>query len=260
MEILADTHVHVYPVYDPAVLIRRGVRRLRRSAGTPSAACALFLAEGRGFDFFSRLRDGSAGLDSGLNVEREEEIGAVRVTESGGESIWIIAGRQIVTAERVEILALTLTGGVEDGRPSAETVEAVLAQGGVPVLAWAPGKWMFRRASVIESLLDRFGPQQLSLGDTTLRPLGWPAPAPMRDPSRRVLAGSDPLPLAGEEARVGSYGVRLAGGFDPRLPVTSFRKLLTDPDTPIQLIGRRDTPWRAAGRLFRHHRQKRGPR
>ncbi len=260
MEIFADTHVHVYPVHDPEVLFRRGVGQLRRAGGSPSAACVLFLAEGRGFDFFARLRDGSSGLDRGFNVEPTEEAGAVRVTEEGGGSAWIIAGRQIVAAEGVEILALTLTGGVEDGRPAPEAVSAVLAGGGVPVLAWAPGKWMFRRAKVVRDLLGEFGPRQLLLGDTSLRPLGWPAPSAMRDPSRRVLAGSDPLPLAGEEVRAGTYGVRLSGEFDPRRPVTSLRRLLFDPATPIQRIGRRDTPWRSAGRLLRHHRRKQGPR
>lgn len=99
MEILADTHVHVYPVHDPAVLFRRAVRQLRRAAGSPEADCALFLAEGRGFDFFARLRDGSAGLDPDFHVERTAEAGAVRVMEEGGESGWIIAGRQVVSAE-----------------------------------------------------------------------------------------------------------------------------------------------------------------
>ena len=258
MEIIADTHIHIYPVHDPAELIRRAARRLRRASSSPEAVLALFLAEGRGFDFFGRLRNGTHGLPGTFRVDSADEPEAFRVTLEEGEFVWILAGRQIAAVERVEILALTLAGGVEDGRPASETVEAVFARGGVPVLAWSPGKWMFRRAAVVRSLLRTFGPDRLLLGDTSLRPLGWPAPPAMGEPGRRVVAGSDPLPFAGEEVRAGCYGIALEGDFDELRPATSLRRLLVDPATPLRRIGRRDPPWRTAGRLFRHHFRKGG--
>ncbi len=257
MKIIADTHIHIYPVHDPAELIRRAARRLVRASSSPNPVFVLFLAEGRGFDFFGRLRNGSHGLPGTFNVEPADEPEAVRVTLEE-DTVWILAGRQVATAERVEILALTLAGGVEDGRPAAETVEAVLAGGGIPVLAWAPGKWMFRRAAVVRSLLKTFGPDRLLLGDTSLRPLGWPEPAAMREPGRKVVAGSDPLPRSGEEARAGSYGVALEGDFDGLRPAASLRRLLADPEAPLRRVGRRDPPWRTAFRLLRHHLGKRG--
>ncbi len=260
MEILADTHAHIYPVHDPAALIGGAAGRLRRAAKTADPIPALLLAEGRGHNYFDRLRDGSHGLPGNFQVEPPVEGGAVRVSRGGGESVWIFAGRQIAAGEGVEILALTLAGGVGDGLPAEAAVAEVLARGGVPVLAWAPGKWSFRRAAVVGRLLDTFGPGQLLLGDSSLRPLGWPEPAPMRDPDRRVLAGSDPLPLPGEEARAGGYGIRLSGEFDRGRPVTSIRRLLTDTSVPVGRIGRRDPPWRAAFRLVRHRLRKGGAR
>lgn len=260
MEIAADTHIHIYPVHDPAALIRGAARRLLRSVPSPAAVPVLFLAEGRGFNYFDRLRGGTHGLPGSFQVEEAAEPGAVRVTWDGGEGAWILAGRQLVTAERVEILALATAEEIEDGLAAGAAVRAVLDRGGVPVLAWAPGKWMFKRAAVIRNLLERFGAGSLLLGDTSLRPLGWPAPSAMRDPDRLVLAGSDPLPLAGEEAEAGRYGVWFEGDFDRRRPLTSLRRLLSDPAALRRTIGRRNPPGRAARRLFRHNRRSRAPR
>ncbi|MDP8237139.1 MAG: hypothetical protein P9M08_12210 [Candidatus Erginobacter occultus] len=260
MEIAADTHIHIYPVHDAAALIRGAARRLLRAAPSPAAVPVLFLAEGRGIHFFDRLLSGTHGLPGSFKVEGAAEPGSVRVTWDEGESAWILAGRQLVTAERVEILALALTGEIEDGLEASAAVQAVLDRGGVPVLAWAPGKWMFKRAGVVGRLLEDFGPGLLLLGDTSLRPLGWPRPAPMRDPDRVILAGSDPLPLAGEESEAGRYGVRIEGDFDRRRPLSSLRRLLVDPAASRRPIGRRNPPWRAGGRLFRHNRRSPAPR
>ncbi len=258
LEIIADTHIHIYPDHDPAALIIQSARRLARAASSADPVCALFLAEAGGFSYFDRLSDGTHGLPERFLVEGTDSDGAVSVKWGEGESVLILAGRQIVTVERLEVLGLAMTGEVEGGRPAEEIVEAILARGGIPVLAWAPGKWLFRRAAAVRRLLRTFGPESLLLGDTSLRPLGWPEPAAMREPGRLVLAGSDPLPLAGEEAEAGGYGVALGGDFDRDRPAASIRRLLGDPTVSLRRVGRRNPPWRAAGRLIRHHRRKPG--
>jgi hypothetical protein len=67
---------------------------------------------------------------------------------------------------------------------------------------------MFKRGIWIRKLLAEFPPDQLILIDTSLRCAGWPAPrlySRARRENRPVLAGSDPLPPAGEEALAGCY-------------------------------------------------------
>ena len=257
MELLADTHVHIYPNHDAAALIRGAAERLQGAVRHVDAKIVLFLTEGHAYHFFERLLQGTHGLPASWAVTPCAEREAVQIRWSEGADVWIVAGRQIVTAERVEILALTLGDPCEDGRPAAEVVSAVNECGAVPVLAWAPGKWMFRRARVVRDLVQQFGPDRLRLGDTSLRPVGWPEPRFMREPGwKNVLAGSDPLPIVGEEAQAGGYGVRLVGEFDGNNPVTSLRRLLRSPETVIERIGSRNSPWQMARRLRSHHHSK----
>ncbi len=247
MELIADTHVHLYPVHDVEQLMASARARLGRYAETPTPLIALFLTEGEGFDAFDMLR-GSPGTMCG--DERE----AIRY-RVGEEMLWIIAGRQIVTRERVEILSLICAEKIPDGLPVSEVVRRVHQAGGVPVLAWAPGKWMFKRATVVRRLLDDFGPEELLLGDSSLRPIGWLEPRAMK--TRKTLAGSDPLPFPGEEDQAGRYGIRTPVDFDEKHPASSLRSALLNPDVPVERVGSRNTSWSMAHRMVKHRQHKR---
>jgi len=94
-------------------------------------------------------------------------------------------------------------------------------------------------------LLKEFGPQRLLLGDSSLRPLPWAEPLLMRQARREgfaVLAGSDPLPLAGEERFWGRYASRSTGegGLDLDIrPAATLRNLLQRGASRLSPCGRR---------------------
>ena len=78
--VIADGHVHVYPAYDVKTLFRNLIQnldRLARKAGWTESGTAengifklAFLAESRGYDFFSRLQNqDKAIMAAGLEVE-----------------------------------------------------------------------------------------------------------------------------------------------------------------------------------------------
>jgi hypothetical protein len=247
LEFISDTHVHIYPVHNHAKIVAGAASRLMRYATTYHPVIALFLAEARGFNSFAALRK-NANTVSG----RERE--ALLVPHET-QAVWIFAGRQIVTSERLEILALTYAENMPDGLPATEVVRRVRETGGVPVLAWAPGKWLFKRAAEVQRLLDEFGPEDLLLGDSSLRPVGWPEPRAMK--MRKTLAGSDPLPFAGEEEQAGCYGMRLEINFDDNRPASSMRAALMNPKIPVERIGSRNTPWSMVHRILKHRQQKR---
>jgi hypothetical protein len=257
VEIIADTHVHAYPSHDGIRLFMGACRRLMKHANSSSAMAVLCLTETAKDDYFSRLRAQTQGLAPAINVVHSAEAEAVRLSWSGG-AVWVVAGRQVVARERVEILALACLEKIPDGLAADEVIRRVREAGGVPVLAWAPGKWMFKRAAIVRRLLETFGPEELLLGDSSLRPIGWPEPLAMK--SRKTLAGSDPLPFAGEEEQAGRYGTRMHIDFDEARPVSSLRAALLNPHLPAERVGSRNTPWSMAHRMSKHRQCKRDAR
>jgi hypothetical protein len=257
MPIIADTHVHVYPEHSAGRLISGAARRLRALAATAGAAeavPALCLTEGAGARVYETWARGE--LPTGwTEAGRSDDGAALRLQGPGDLSIWMVAGRQIVTRERLEILALGLIEPPPDGGAAVDVVAAVLAAGAAAVLPWGAGKWMFRRAAVVTALLKEFPPTALALGDSALRPRGLPAPAPLRAAAaeeRPVLAGTDPLPMPGEEDRCGAYATLLsAAAPEPGRPAAGIPTALCGRG-PRALVGARAAPLRAASLWLRH--------
>lgn len=261
MEFLADTHIHLYPEHQPERLLDAAWSHLRPWAQTAAADIGVFMVEVNGCHYFEAWRDASVGLPRHYRIEPGSDPCALLLVEDRPDTkserkLWCFAGRQIITAERLEILGLVMNGTVEDGLPAAEAIHRVHQLGGIPVLAWGLGKWLLGRSNRVRDLLGQFDADTLWIGDNAIRPRGWLASRPLRDPQRRILAGSDPLPLAGEEAMAGTYGTRFPGGIDPTAPSDSARSLLRSPPAQIKRIGHRNPPFAVAHRMWRyHHRQ-----
>lgn len=244
-----DGHVHLYPAHSLDTALDRLIGNLGRMAAAsapadaPSCRIAL-LAEGRGWRFFPNLSEGRLRPQaSSLVARRSPEDGALEFVLGGDILLYMLAGRQIVTAERIEILALAADIREDlDGMPAPATAAAIRAAGGIPVVSWAPGKWFFGRGTVVRNLVDRSRPGEMLVGDTSLRPPAWPEPALMQRARNRgfaIIAGSDPLPFAGEEEIMGTYGFVCRAAFDASRPVTSVRNLLTAQPAMHRLAGRR---------------------
>ena len=256
MRIIADTHLHLYPCYS----LERVFARLM-SVSEEFDVLLGFLAERHDCDFHGRLLRGEIAVKSPFHVAPAGDGLAVAITRvphpapgfhcPESRTLHLLPGRQLVTSERLEILALATTAMIPDGLPAIEAVDRTLECGGVAVLAWAPGKWLFRRAPVVRALLDNFGPGSLLIGDSSLRPTVWGTPLPMRSASRRgfkVVAGSDPLPFKGEEEKPGTYTSLFEGEFDSATPLQSARDLLTGQVQPVT-VGRRDGPLQVMRRI-----------
>lgn len=150
----------------------------------------------------------------------------------------------MITAERLEVLALATGGRFADGAALPEVVSHVWDAGAVPIVPWAFGKWWGEGGAALLAFLDTIAPRDLFLGDNGGRPRVWPPPAPFRHAIRRgmfVLPGSDPLPLAAGATRAGSYGFRCHGPFDPSAPAASLRGVLPDPGFTPEPYGGRET-------------------
>ena len=258
MKLVADTHVHLYPFYDLPAAVRGLEERL--AALAPGAVKIAFLAERADCDVFAAIRNGEAGPP---DAEWRTVSGTVclEMRRAGVPALYVFAGRQVVTAERIEILALATGSRFADGQSAADTLAAIRRAGGVPVLSWAPGKWLFKRRRIVRRLIETATPGQLLIGDTTLRPKHCPESPLMKAARVRglaVVAGSDPLPFRGEESIAGTYATTWDAEFDPADPLASIRRTLTAATFAPGTLGRRSCPCTVALRLWRNARARRG--
>jgi len=240
MSIVIDAHIHLYPCYRlPAALAALHANLGRLSAG--GARAAIF-AERSDCRFFRNMRDGRAPVAGWQLTPANDPAGEALVAASGADRVFLFPGRQLATAERLEVLALLTDADLPDRAPIEETIAAVRDAGGLPALNWAPGKWWLARGRIVRDLLQRSSPGNLLLCDTSLRPGAWREPAPMRCAARRgfaIVAGSDPLPFPAQERLLGSYGTLAEAPFDAQAPALSIRRALTGLHGGLRRGGRR---------------------
>lgn len=267
--VVADTHTHVYPCYDVERFFQRAFGQLGRHAQFASKALlpsamlhVLFLAERWDCHFFEDLAQGRILLpESDLSAEATSEPEGILVSREE-RAILLIQGYQIQTRERIEVLALAATHRPEDGQDLDDTVAEVLQTGAIPVLPWALGKWMFQRGARVYDILNRADPDELLLGDSSLRPRGLPRPRIFQRAEHRnftILHGSDPLPFPGEEEQVGSYVSAWVQPLNESRPIEGLRQYLRLSGGAPQPLGGRNSPFSAFLRLYHNARAARAP-
>jgi hypothetical protein len=246
----ADGHVHLYPAFDQLALFAQAIARSER-LGAPLALLLAECVDEGGFRGLQRALDtGPRGRLHALRLRATKEACSVAIGAEPGTagSVLVVAGRQLVSREGLEVLALCLDPddplyALGDRELAAEAlVRRALDAGTAAVLPWGVGKWLGARGRLVKALV---GERALAadplffVGDIAHRAWPWPTPAAFRG-AARVLAGTDPLPLAGLEPRVASYGFRIEGELDPWRPAASLLELLRA-RAPLATAGRRAT-------------------
>lgn len=231
--LLVDGHVHLYPAVDPARLLDAAAANFGRVGAAHGAVAplgVLMLTESGSLQRFAELRrQGAHELgDWSLRPVEGEELGIF--ASNGRQRLLMVAGRQVVTAEGLEVLLLATQAHPRDGLPLEEVLRIAQQADAIAVLPWGAGKWLGARGRLVGACADRVRAGQLLLGDNGGRPALWPEPAALREARRAgrvVLSGSDPLPIAGDEQRVGTFGVAFAGtSLDEQAPVAALKRLI----------------------------------
>jgi len=189
------------------------------------------------------LKSGGAILQNGWSVRPTAEDESVRVSRAGETTFVIVAGTQIVTRERLEVLALGSRAEFGSGLSLSEAVSAVAASGAIPVIPWGFGKWWFARGRLVDALLRAPAMPRFFLGDNGGRLQLAPAPRLFHRAAERgvaVLPGSDPLPFPNQVRKVGGYGFRLSGDFTTERPAASVKRILAGLDRSPEAFGRRE--------------------
>ena len=231
--VFVDAHVHVYPKFKPARLFSSAHANFAHHAGAGAAPAsawqgALMLSETNTCDWFAQARAaGGATMDGWRLHAADDDISLVAMGPAG-ERIYIVAGRQINTREGIEVLTLASTVRIADGMSLDATLKQGVESGAVVVFPWAAGKWLGRRGKLVARTLQEHA-DKVFAGDNGGRPWLWPRPALFADSEARgrpVLPGTDPLPLAGHEKRVGSYGFAMHGALKESHPGLDLRERL----------------------------------
>lgn len=227
---LLDAHVHLHGGFSVTPFLKAAASNFDRaaeslSAGTRVSARVLAVCGIEDECPLARFRD-----DSDWSAAAPDEHTLIVSSRGGGEDIdrlVLVAGRQVVTREKLEVLSLFSSAAIEHGNSLSETVDEVTAAGGVPVLPWGFGKWFFRRQELLTSFLQTLGADtpQVLLGDNGCRWQLWRSSilSNAEQNGINVIAGSDPLPVASHVDRAGAFGSVLEKQLDFDRPAQWLR-------------------------------------
>lgn len=237
--LLVDGHVHYHPCFGVGRFLEAALsnfRAARDEVGRQNALGCLMFTESSWSHYFRAFANGLIEREApDWGVETTDEECSLVAYKDGDERLLLVAGRQIVTAERLEVLALATRDDYPDGLRIDEAVERTVSSGAVTVLPWGFGKWTGKRGRMVRRILTSPSADEIFVGDNGGRPALGPHPALFRLAEARgvpILPGSDPLPLPAEVGKPGRYGFVLEGPADPRAPAGAIKAILAKRTTP----------------------------
>lgn len=247
---LIDAHVHCHQCFAQSEFLDHAWRSCSQAAReldvSGRAIGWLLFAALPDDHYFEALRTGQiadAGQIAGAKwrVVPTAEKASLVTRQDDGQTLILIAGRQMTTKEGLEVLGLGTTGTFADGQSLTATVAAVRDEGAIAVVPWGFGKWWSRRGRLVSRFVDSTDEGGVFLGDNGGRPAGFSPPRQFAEAARRgifVLPGSDPLPLPTEAQRVARYGLVLEGAVDAERPVAGLFRLFAGLDQQPPTFGR----------------------
>lgn len=230
MRLAIDSHVHLHDRAIAREALSAAVTRLANGAN-PNQIGVVMLAERRGYSVFETLRPQLVATQDPEALWLDDD-----------RRLLVLAGRQIISAEKLEILALATTATLTDGLPAEQIIEQMNLADAIVVLPWGVGKWIGKRGALVDRLIADAKPGRLFLGDNGGRPRFWPVR--QFDTGLPVLSGSDPLPLPGWPEAIGSFGSLIETELAPDRPASSLKRSLRDPNLCIGRHGILATPMR----------------
>ncbi|ESA35874.1 methyltransferase [Leptolyngbya sp. Heron Island J] len=250
--ILLDTHVHIYDCFDLSTFLDAAWHNFQRRAGAHDQFVGVLLLAESGFyhkfqTLLAQADQADQSSSSDWTFAATAEAYSLRALGPQGKTLYLIAGRQIVTAEKLEILALISDRIFPDGLSAVETIQSIQSAGGIAVLPWGVAKWVGKRGQLITHLVQQRELSPLFLGDNSGRPQFWRRPhhfSQVEPQGYPILLGTDPLPLSGEADRSGRFGLTFMGEFDADQPGNCIKTHLLNPAVSWQPYGSLETPLR----------------
>jgi hypothetical protein len=243
---LIDAHVHFHAPFPLTATFDAAANHFRRWARDLSLADGwlgcLMLAENEGEDRFRDLQRHGLNCAGPWSVHPTGEDVSLLVRHDGHPAFVVVAGRQVVTVDRLEVLTLGTARPLANGSPLEQAVDRAATEQGLAVIPWGFGKWTGRRGARLRRFLTEPGDAAFFVGDNGGRPRHFPSPSLLRRAAARGvwnLPGTDPLPLPGQAQRLGSYGFMIPGTPDLDRPFAQIRDGVRRSTAQPRIYGRR---------------------
>ena len=134
--IISDTHVHIHACFHLADFLDSAYENCKtennRSGKGDQFIGVLLLTESSWDHWFQSLVSYTKNIDTSSenhirkwSFHRTCENSSLLAKSSNGDKLVLIAGRQIVTKENLEVLALATPSNFKDGTPIEDTIEIV---------------------------------------------------------------------------------------------------------------------------------------
>jgi len=234
---LIDAHVHLYDCHDYTTFFDAALRNFSNAAQSLSlprdTPGVLMLTETAKDNAFQSLID-QPELDGGRWKFTPNNDGlSITASIKGRDALTIIAGKQIVTQEGLEVLALGTNHNFTQGLDVRHTIEKASQCHGLPVLPFGVGKWTGQRGKIVNDLIhDESFPIRFMLGDNAGRLALAGTPKQFDQAQHKniwTLPGTDPLPFPSQAIRVARTGLVLRG-VDLNSPAESIKQRLKSAD------------------------------
>ena len=230
MNYLLDTHCHFYPQFDPQHWIEAAFKNLsigRQIINQRDTHSGIILTERSTENYFSAWSQQSPWNES-LGYKILSSPSYLQIINTNGEVLILYPGQQFQTAEKLEVLCVSGRLNIPNKLSASETIAEIIRQGHIPVAPWSFGKWLGARRAIVKTLLQQY-PNQLYIGDILHRPRFDSLENLTKQSSSKILSGTDPLPMSGDEKKVGTLLTQIQFNGLHQPPTTILEMLSGNP-------------------------------
>lgn len=238
--LFVDGHVHIYSAEQATEALDAASGNFYAAAqlaDTVAGYGLLLLADPKNapaFDWLCGLPAALAGqVPEAWSIVSRPDEHTIHLTKAGMLPLAILAGRQVISAENLEVLVFPRTVAGRDGGTLQSLVTSAISANGLAILPWGVGKWLGARGRLVRNILATITDDRLTVGDNGGRPSFWHKAAILQEANEKGITnipGSDPLPVVGEIGRIGSFGGGLAVAVDALWSSVQFIDLLSGAD------------------------------
>jgi len=237
--ILVDTHVHYYPFctfpeyFDSAYTnMQAAAKRLGSLEVFTPILCLLETETSHWYQDLLTIANSTKQIGD-WQLEALDNDQLLQLTGGNGREILLLPGQQIITSENLELLIIGATSNITHKKSAHFYIEEY-SDTRLVIIPWGVGKWLGSRGRIVSNLMQQQANYKFALGDNSGRASAWkyvPQFNQARHMGINILAGSDPLPIAGQYKKVASYGNVITGPLQRRGLASQLREKLLDTQT-----------------------------